>query len=67
MNDSREKLKPPNSRLHIAQSRVPTGSDGIPINEQEESERATEGLPGLGELYPLVVGQALGQAVSFLT
>jgi len=29
---------------------------GIPPNEQEESERATEGLPGLGELYPLVVG-----------
>ena len=42
-------------------------SDGIPINEQEESERATEGLPGLGELYPLAVGQALGQAVNFLT
>ncbi|SVC64222.1 uncharacterized protein METZ01_LOCUS317076, partial [marine metagenome] len=30
---------------------------GIPLNEQEENERATEGLPGLGELYPLVVGQ----------
>jgi len=40
---------------------------GIPLNEQEESEWATEGLPGLGELYPLAVGQALGQAVSFLT
>jgi hypothetical protein len=40
---------------------------GIPLNEQEESKRATEGLPGLGALYSLLVGQALGQAVSFLT
>ena len=54
-------------RASSAQSRVPTGSDGIPINEQEESKRATEGLPGLGALYSLLVGQALGQAVSFLT
>jgi hypothetical protein len=31
----------------------------IPINEQEENERATEGLPGLGELYPLALAKRL--------
>ena len=55
------------ARTSGAQSRVHAGSDGILINEQEESKRATEGLPGLGALYSLLVGQALGQAVSFLT
>ena len=51
------------TRTSGTQSRLPEAI-GIPLDEQGESGRATEGLPGLGELIHLSLAKRLAKLLT---